>query len=132
MTRAFLSILSFYLFIFTGQGNQTKSLPNDYKCKDKWQYFTLKDTIRGQVLFHAKGTVACGVLATASVTIIKTTSDTIRVLELCNTKKDFKRSRFVKVESAKRPPFSVILPGDDKNFDCLVIKTCYGTVRYLH
>jgi len=129
MTRSFLVIiLNFYLFTSTGQHNETRLSSNDHKCKDNWQYITLKDTIKGQVLFHAKGPTPCGVLATASVTIIKRTSDTIRVLELCDTRKDFEKLKFVKVAPGKKPPFSVVFPIDNKHFDCLVSKTCYGTV----
>ena len=59
-------------------------------CKDRWECFDLRDTIRGQVLFPINPGVDCGMFAVASLTVIKTSiNDTIRVLELCNKNKKF-------------------------------------------
>jgi hypothetical protein len=132
MTRLFLiMVLGLSVFTSFGQKSKEKILTPNYKCRDNWQYFSLHDTLTGQVIFHAKAIVLCGVLATASLTIIKTGSDTIRVLELCNSNKDFKKSRFVKVKPEERPSFGVILPVDNKYYDCNIRKTCYGKVQSL-
>jgi hypothetical protein len=124
-------ILSLSLFGSFGQNTKVKTLAPNYKCRDNWQYFSLRDSTTGQVIFHAKAIVLCGVLATASLTIIKTTNGTIRVLELCNTTKDFKKYKFVKVKPQERPAFDITLPIDNNKTDCNIKRTCFGSVQYL-
>ncbi|MFT3934089.1 MAG: hypothetical protein QM726_10775 [Chitinophagaceae bacterium] len=131
MTRFLLSLIfCAALLMGVGHNKKAKSSPETLdNCSDRWQYLSSQDTMRGQVLFHAKATVACGILASASLTIIKTAKDTVRILELCNDRKDFKQWSMVKVIPAKQPGFSVVFRGNDLPFACSVQKTYYGTVR---
>lgn len=106
----------------------------------KWIYFDLKETIKLNVIQHITASAECGILATASITIGTTqTGDTIRVLELCNTKKAFKKDDLVIVIPAKKPEFQVthtrvFLQGTQgplrpDPFDTQVLKTTYGTIQ---
>ena len=103
----------------------------------KWIYFDLQETIRLKIIQHITASVDCGTLATASITIGTTqTGDTVRVLELCNTKKDFKKDDLVIVIPAKKPDFQVThtrvfvqgTPGQLKpdTYDTQVLRTTYG------
>lgn len=86
---------------------------------------------------------SCGQLSSASVTIIKLANlDTLRVLELCNDKKDFQYDEHGVVSEAdwassygnkydKSLSLGVIsfqISGARRVFDCLKIRTCYGIV----
>lgn len=108
--------------------------------ESKWIYFDLQETIKIKIIHHITASVDCGTLATASITIGTTQSgDTIRVLELCNTKKDFKKDDIVIVIPAKKPNFQVIhtrvfvqgTQGQLKPdpYDTQVLKTTYGTLQ---
>jgi len=133
MTRLiFLTILSFISLFCAGQKTNSVEVNSENNCRGTWQYFSLQGTIKGQVLFHTKASVHCGVLATASLTIIRTmTNDTIRVLELCNTSVYFKNFARVEISPNQRPSFNVLIPFDNKDRDCQVVKTCYGSIKYL-
>ena len=107
---------------------------------DNWEYFDLDDTIKLKVISHYLATVDCGILATASLTIGTSESgEAIRVLELCNTKKDFTPNEIIKVIPAKKPPFQVMhtrvfIQGTQghitpDNFDISTLKTTYGTLE---
>jgi hypothetical protein len=86
------------------------------------------DSLKGTVLFHKMATTECGFLSTASLTLIETEEgDTIRVLDLCNTKKDFRTGSFVTLRAQRKPDFSIdILPFDPKA--CAFKRTCFGTI----
>jgi len=123
-----LSLLNFSILNCSGQNTKYHIIKYD-SCKSNWQYFDLQDTIQGQVLFHSKSRVACGILATASLTVIKTaTGDTLRILEMCNTFKNFAKSAQVQVFPAKRPSFGVLFPPDNA-YTCKLRKSCYGVVK---
>jgi len=132
MTRLLFSIiLTISLFQCMGQNTNARLVTSGNKCTGSWQYFSLQDTTYGEVLFHAKADALCGAIATASLTVIKTNlGDTIRVLEMCNVGKDFKKLSRVKIAPFQQPAFGVMLP-HDKNYDCLVSKTCYGFITPL-
>ncbi len=98
-------------------------------CQSKWQYFTLKDTLRGELIMQQKIRNLCGIFAYASNTLIRTElNDTIRVIELCNSN-EFKKGSVIKVIPAIKPLFGVSIP--QTNFDCNIKKTCYGTVSLI-
>jgi hypothetical protein len=112
---------------------------NDFMSK--WTFFNLKDTIKFKIIYHIRASVDCGTLASASITIgITQTRDTIRVLELCNTKKDFKKDDLVIVVPAKKPDFQVTHtrvfiqgtqgPLKPDIYDTQVLRTTYGTLLY--
>jgi hypothetical protein len=116
-------------FPSAGQDSDRKLTSIENKCKQSWQYFNSSDTTYGIVLFHAKADFLCGGIASASLTVIKTTTgDTIRVLQMCNTNQIFFKSEYVKVSSMQQPTCGVFLPFD-KYFDCVVKKTCYGVIK---
>lgn len=107
---------------------------------DKWQYFDLADTINLKIISHYLASSPCGTRATASMTIgTIENGDTIRVLELCNIKKNFNPNEIVKVIPARRPDFQVMhtrvftqttqgqLKPDD--FDINILKTTYGKIE---
>jgi hypothetical protein len=82
-------------------------LPSEpYICN--WKFFQLKDSITGTILSYSKdGT--CEVMASASIAIIKSFNDTIRVLSLCD-ERDFKGGQKVIVSSEAPPSFFVNIP----------------------
>ncbi len=106
----------------------------------KWIYFDLKETIKLKVIHHIKASIECGKIETASITIGTTLSgDTIRIIELCNTKKDFNKDDIVVVIPSTRPEFQiehprifvqgtqgVLRPGP---YDLEVLRTTYGTIQ---
>lgn len=128
-TIIFITISILFLSSFNKKRSIKSVFANTY-CDTSWNYFSLTDTVIGRVLFHAKAPFLCGTMATASLTVIKTNKeDTIRVLWLCNTDVTFfKKSAIVKVYPQKKPDFSVIFPFQKREYDCSVVKTCYGSI----
>lgn len=156
-----MKLFGFILTIFTltsgsvfGQvdcdtAKYSKLLSNTYQCK--WEFFQLEDTIKGVVIKHEQQMTGCGVLATASITIIKTDNDTIRVLDLCN-KDNYIEGQKVKIIPRTEPQFQVNIPcyilidrrkkGDknrktkevekniwhSNNFDESILKTTWGEI----
>ena len=80
---------------------------NSFQCK--WIFFSLSETIEGVVVKHEKQTGGCGVWANASLTIIKTANDTIRVLDLCN-QEDYSLRDSVRIAPEIEPKFEVFIP----------------------
>ena len=137
--------LIFILILFAslnsfGQEKSAKEFTGK-KCLESWQYFHLKSTITGKVIFHKKAISECGDIGSASVTLIQTANlDTIRVLELCNTTKDFAIGQLVIVTPFRLPndiatissiPF---IGTDDTNvysdpFECNLKRTSFGTIK---
>ena len=79
--------------------------------KEKWEYFQLEETITVKIIDHLPAFAACGVLATASMTIAQTENgDTIRILDLCNTSDIYKTGQTINVSPADKPPFGVSTP----------------------
>jgi hypothetical protein len=127
-TITLISISILLLSSFNKTRNTESSFSNP-DCETNWDYFSLADTVKGSVLFHAKAPFLCGGFATASLTIIKTNKyDTIRVLWLCNSNVDFKKLDIVNVYPAKKPDFAVVLPIKKSKYDCSIKNTCYGTI----
>jgi hypothetical protein len=125
-----ITVLGFLCFNCIGQSANTRIASTEVNCRDNWQYTDLKNTLTGDVLYHSKAFAHCGVLATASLTIIKTQlNDTIRILWLCNTDKDFKKFETVRIFPAKRPAFSVTPPFQTNQFDCTIKKTYFGFIK---
>lgn len=129
MTRLYLLlILSMSLLKCEGQKPNQKLIASKNKCEGNWQYFSVMDTVYGEILFHAKADAICGAIVTASLTIVKTISgDSIRVLEICNVDKKFEKHTKVKVAFSQKPAFGAMLPIDNY-FDCIINKTCYGFI----
>lgn len=120
--------------------SENKSPLAENSCVKNWDYFDMKDTTTGLVVFHAKAIALCGHFAFASLTLLKLQDgDTIRVLELCNTTKDFKLNDIAQLIPQNKPAFGVTLPlisergVNNKVYqinqqDCSILKTCYGSI----
>ncbi|WP_156126275.1 hypothetical protein [Hymenobacter sp. DG25B] len=93
---AIVSLLAASFFSFSPK----KSLQDQSdSCQAKWQYVVSSKKIKGRVIFHKNTDELCGLLPTASVTLVKTNEgDTIRVLELCNLSKKFANGEFVLIQ----------------------------------
>jgi hypothetical protein len=106
-----------------------RSAVDEARCQDKWRYTDFNRPFTGKVLFHATTRVLCGRVATASVTLLKTSNaDTARVLELCNLVKHFATGATVTVQPAQAPGFRVdLIPADPSV--CALKATCFGTVE---
>lgn len=112
--------------------------PHDFSYEKKWEYFKLTDTIVVTIIDHLPAPVACGVLATASMTIVKTEKgDTIRIIDMCNISDKYKKVQTTKVAPADKPPFGLTTPFtltenpktkkfEPSIFDMTVIKTTWG------
>jgi len=84
------TLFAIIVFAHTFTFGQSKDLDKLQKCQREWKYQDLSKGLNGLIIFYDQPVVMCGVVSTASVAIIKTDSgDTIRVLTMCNTKKDF-------------------------------------------
>jgi hypothetical protein len=93
-----------------------------------------------KIIDHKPAFAFCGVLATASMTIVETEKgDTIRVLDLCNTLDIYKKGQTLKVIPEDKPPFGVSLPFTFKQntqtkeyeytgFDITVVRTAWGSL----
>ena len=84
LTICILTSFSVFGQVDCDTAKYSKLLSNSFQCK--WNFFQFNDTIEGIIIQHERQMTGCGVLATASLTIIKTDNDTIRVLDLCNQK----------------------------------------------
>ena len=119
----------------------SETLKFDFSYQKKWEYITLKDTIKIKVIEHIPAEVLCGYIATASITIGKTDeNDTIRIINLCNMN-ILEKDKMVEFVISKKPNFVVSLPLS-KNiskdrvsnklefqpsfFDRNILKTTYG------
>lgn len=131
MIRLFTILLVSFVFVNCTNRKLTKKEKEPAnQCRTTWQYLNLKDTITGEVLYHAKASFGCGVLASASSTIIKTAlNDTMRILWLCNEEMNFSKFEIVKITPAKRPSFDVIPPVQPTQFDCAVKNTYFGIIE---
>lgn len=103
----FTQILSAFAQLNCDSVKYSKIINNSYACN--WQFFRLTGATKGVVIKHEKQTTACGVLATASLTIIKTDTDTIRVINLCN-QNDYTVGQKVKIQPKSEPQFQVYIP----------------------
>lgn len=131
MIRLFTILLFSILVVScTNRKLTKKEIAAANKCRDNWQYINLQDTVSGEVLYHAKASFGCGVLTSASLTIIKTTEkDTIRILWRCNTEIDFKVNQRVKIIPEQQTAHPVMLPLTTSQFDCIIYRTYYGNIK---
>lgn len=118
-------LLIFGLFL---GGVQTIEDPKFTDGDQNWDFFELTEPIKIKVIRHEVATVECGVVSSTAMTIGQTMEgDTIRVLDLCNTKNVFNANETVTVKPAKKPEFNSLLPQqllEDKK----ITKTTYGTI----
>ena len=129
----------FFLFAFFASG-VSQQTPRDtiQKCKSKWTYLKMEKSIIGSIVYYEQPTVLCGTVATASVALVKTDiGDTIRILFLCDTKKDFNTP-----PSFKPGERVSVIPGEDPTFRidihpldpeaCRLLTTYFGTILHLN
>ena len=149
--RSHIAVLAFLLLFLlnayrsSGQApcderKKYKLMHNSYQCK--WTYYPLKETVSGVVLKHERKVEPCGSLASATITIIKTATDTIRVLDLCS-ENNFLKWEKVKVYASDEPNYQVYIPfyydvidlianqhmARTNDFDDKVMKTTWGTIE---
>ena len=134
MTTRIFTIILFSLLLLKCTNRKLtkkeKALSNN--CRGTWRYLNLKDTLSGEVLYHAKASFHCGLIATASETIVRTNlNDTLRILWLCNVNQDFKKSQRVGIYPAQTPSFSVAPPIITSRWECSVRNTYFGTIELL-
>ncbi|MBD2715472.1 hypothetical protein KBK19_10535 [Microvirga sp. STR05] len=98
-------------------------------CQEDWQYPGIRDDIRGIVVFHKTTNELCGIMPTASITLVKTIeNDTIRVLELCNISKEFANGELVVIHpSTNAKTDNIYAPLDPRA--CSLKRTCVGVVE---
>lgn len=119
MPRRFLfsTIFLFASFLTFGQ---KQDLDKYQGCQRRWKYKNLEKGFSGTIVFFEQPVVMCGVASTASVALVKTDNgETLRVLTMCNIKKDFntppgfKVGEKVKITPDEKPAFRVdIIPVD--------------------
>ena len=112
--------------------------PSIFNIQNKWEYFQLEDTITVTIIQHSPAPTYCGIVATASMTIASTEKgDTIRVIDLCNTSKEYTEGQTLKVVPADKPPFGVSLSFsytqnaetkefERSEFNLTVVRTTFG------
>jgi len=116
--------------------------PHDFSYEKEWDYFILEDTIVVKIIDHLSAPSACGVYATASMSIAQTEmGDTIRIIEMCNVSDKYKKGHMMKVAPADKPLFGLITPFtlienpktkkfEPSTFDLTVLKTTWGYFLY--
>ncbi|RSK42279.1 hypothetical protein [Hymenobacter perfusus] len=126
MIRTAIATLVAGLFSY---GLATLTVVERENCQGNWQYFVSPDNVKGRVIFHQNTNELCGVVPTASVTLVRTIEDdTIKVLELCNLSKKFASGELVMIspevisESA-----NVSVPVDTRV--CSLRRTCFGVIK---
>jgi hypothetical protein len=116
--------------------------PHDFSYEKNWTFFKLADTIVVTIIDHLPAPAACGVLATASMTIVQTEKgDTIRILDLCNVSDKYKKGETIVVAPADKPSFGVMTPFtlrenpdtkklEPSSFDLMVLRKTWGDLLY--
>lgn len=138
----FVVIILFNVCVFSQDTTKTMKRSdlklNDFSYKNNWNYFILTDTIEATILEYLPAGVSCGVIASASLTIVKTDyGDTLRIITLCNTSEEFKIGQIVMVIPISKPNFNVVTPislnlnptsneFEPSMFDLTVFKTTWG------
>jgi hypothetical protein len=96
-------------------------------CQKRWKILELTHQFQGKVLFHALASPSCGVLATGAVTIVQDNDgDTYRVIEYCNTDKNFAVGSSVIVRPQKNT--NIPLSANDQQ-QCDLTETLFGSVE---
>lgn len=133
MTRLLtILLICFFCFSCINRKAFKRKYAEANTCRNDWQYKNAVDTLHGTVLYHTNASFHCGVLASASQTIIRTNNnDTIRILWLCNTNKTFNTHEKVTIYFSQRPSFSVSPPVQTNQFDCIIRNTYFGTITSL-
>jgi len=104
---------------------QGEMILND--CQKRWKILELNRHFTGKVLFHSTASPACGILATGAVTIVQSTDgNTYRIIEYCNTDKNFVVGSLVIVKPDKNAKIPLII--DDKR-QCELLETLFGQVE---
>jgi len=107
----------------------------------KWKYFKLKQSEKAIVVDHTPIQALCGILAFASVTIVKNNKgETFRVLNLCNSK-SFLPNELVILSPEKTPSFNVYFPKkyvvstngnkviQESNYDETILQTTWASIE---
>jgi len=132
MKVLFTFILFIYVSLVFSQSHRKIHQPKNRQLS--WIYANLDKEIKGTIVFYDQPGVACGIVSTESVALIKLSeSDTIRILGLCDVTADKIHDKFmpgdmVSVTPDKRPSFYIdILPVDPKTW--IIKRTYFGTIK---
>lgn len=116
-----------------------QSIFNNDSIKNLWVDVTLDHPVSGTILFYKPAQFYCGILATASLTIIQEgNGDSLRVITLCNMSKEFQVGQRIIVFPDTKPSFGVTLPFTEDNeinnlrsyfFDRTVLRTTFGGLK---
>ncbi|WMX13141.1 hypothetical protein [Aureispira sp. CCB-E] len=143
MKQLYFTLFLIFLFSF-----QSFSQSNCHRNQCNWEYISTTEKIKGIVLSNEISVGNCGGRAYASITIIKTHNDTLRILELCNLE-DYSLGEEIFITPIKKPTFSVsigsnyILPKiknkqvskEEKlptRFDKTVLKSIWGEISKIN
>jgi hypothetical protein len=128
--------ISAAFFLFSCLISSTVNGQQQIECQTKWKYSELKETVSGVVVYHEQPIVMCGVVATASVTLLQTSAgDTIRILSLCHIKgvsspNEFRIGAKVSITPQAKPGFRVdLIPEDPKA--CSLKKAYFGIIKLI-
>jgi hypothetical protein len=118
--QQFILLSTLLLFTSLTSHGQNPMVNKLQDCQREWKYKDLGKSVIGTILFYDQPSVLCGAVSTASVALIRTgDGDTLRVLTMCNTKKDnntklpFSLGEKVTVTPFEKPSFRVdIIPVD--------------------
>ncbi len=84
-----------------------KFLNNSFQCI--WTPYKFDGKVTGTVLQHEPIQGTCGILASASVTIITVDNDTVRIIDLCNNT-NFTLGQKVNITPTRVPEYQVHIP----------------------
>lgn len=126
--------MSFLLLLLVASGVECRTAPPAAKlpvqpnCPRGWIYREYSAPVRGRVVFYGHNTDLCGLVPSASVTLVRTSAhDTIRVLDLCYLGDPIPVGAAVTIQPVKAPGFEVDVPADPRA--CSLKATCFGTVK---
>ena len=122
MKGGFLAILLIsILSISYGQSSSTT-----LTCRSNWQFLTTENKIEGRLIYFLPA-ADCGYSISASLSIIETTTgDTIRVLNLCDMRRQIPPNTKVQLLPNNEVTKKASIIPLDKTGDCFIIKTYYG------
>lgn len=104
-------------------------IPTYERCKERWDYVFVKDTLVGEVIYFQQAPFICGNTSSASITIIKTSNnDSLRILQVCSQNKPLEPKQMLSFVPDYTYYKNVALPFNSSRSDCMVKKTCYATL----
>lgn len=75
----------------------------------EWNFIKLQDTLQGVVIKHNKQIFTCGHLNAASLTIVLSGTDTLRIIDVCNLD-DYEKGMTILIAPDNNEYFGVNIP----------------------